>query len=188
MSTSASHHVPLIDLDDPGPAGDALREMARQRGRVVNFHRMIANSPVVARGVTGAVYGLWNESRLGRRLVELVILRVSRVCESEYEWAQHARLGRLAGVPEEQLDAIADWRGSDAFDDAERALLALVDASLERHVVDDELVDTVARFYEADHIIDIITTAGLYRTVAVLLRSFSVPLDDDVGTSSVSVT
>src|SRR5690606_22037398 len=46
--------------------------------------------------------------RLPRRDTELVILRVASRAGSEYEWTQHAAMGRRAGLTDAQVEALRE--------------------------------------------------------------------------------
>jgi alkylhydroperoxidase family enzyme len=59
----------------------------------------------------------------------LAILRGAQVSASEYEWAQHLRMARKAGVREAQIAALSEWRTSPEFDAREKAALQLAEAS-----------------------------------------------------------
>lgn len=74
-----------------------------------------------------ALAGLTRAGHPDHALAELVKLRASRVNNCRYCIDAHTAGARKAGVGDEQIAATADWRGSPAFDDRERAALALAD-------------------------------------------------------------
>src|SRR3546814_14388689 len=49
---------------------------------------------------------------------------------SMYEWTQHWRVARMLEIPEDDLVAVRDWKASDRFDRADRAVLAATDETL----------------------------------------------------------
>lgn len=59
---------------------------------------------------------------------ELVKIRVSQMNGCAYCLHMHTAEARGAGVPQEQLDVLAAWRESPAFDVRERAALAWAEA------------------------------------------------------------
>jgi alkylhydroperoxidase family enzyme len=81
-------------------------------GTPPNLYRALANHPAVVAAWTEFANTLRHGSRTPRALRELVILRGAQVCASEYEWAQHLRMARKAGVREAQIAALAAWRTS----------------------------------------------------------------------------
>ncbi|MEU6121103.1 carboxymuconolactone decarboxylase family protein [Streptomyces sp. NPDC047123] len=65
---------------------------------------------------------------LPQTTVELVQLRVSQINHSSVCVDGTARSAAVAGATEEQRAAVAGWRASTCFTDAERAALALAEA------------------------------------------------------------
>ena len=61
-------------------------------------------------------------------LRELIKMRVSQINGCAYCLDMHAPEARAAGVPQQQLDVLAAWRESPAFDARERAALAWAEA------------------------------------------------------------
>lgn len=67
-------------------------------------------------------YGtLWDEELLDPGLLEMVRLRIAQIHGSRAEMAVRHR---STGLSPEKIDALAQWRGSDLFDDRDRVLLA----------------------------------------------------------------
>lgn len=61
---------------------------------------------------------------LGKRLVELVYLRISQINGCAYCLEKHSHSLREEGVPQITLDSLAGWRVSRHFEPRERAALA----------------------------------------------------------------
>jgi len=74
-----------------------------------------------------ALAGLTRAGHPDHVLSELIKVRASLVNGCEYCVALHSDAARAAGVSEDQLIALADWRGSALFDDRETAALGLTD-------------------------------------------------------------
>lgn len=97
-------------------------------GEPPNIFKALGNNPQILRAYLRLGNGLWNHCGLDVATRELAILRSALNQGSKYEWHQHVRIGREAGLRDEQINALHDWHGSDIFDDREKALLAYVDA------------------------------------------------------------
>jgi AhpD family alkylhydroperoxidase len=69
-----------------------------------------------------------NGGPLEPALRELVRARASQVNGCAFCLEMHTRLGREAGVTQEQLDLLGGWRDAGCFTPRERAALALTDA------------------------------------------------------------
>jgi len=175
--------LPLVDPESgPPEAAALLREIAGERGQAFNVYRMLANSPEALRRVFSLSSWLWNESSLPPRLQELAILRVALLTRSEYEWARHRSLARRVGVPDEQVDALADWRERpDLFDALERAALRLTEeATVDVEASADAVAEVRALVGEAATL-ELVLLIGFYGMVSRFLRSLAVdaePGDD----------
>ena len=76
-------------------------------------------------------------------------------------------MGSALGVSDEKILALADYRTSPLYSEAERAALEYADAvTLSDRDVDDELFARVRRFYDDDALVEL--TALLNRRVAAL--------------------
>ena len=72
--------------------------------------------------------------------------------------------------------------GPDApgWSDVERALLRAVDELLGDALIGDETWSVLAGVLEEQQLMDVVFTVGAYDVLAMALRSFGVPLDDDL--------
>jgi AhpD family alkylhydroperoxidase len=86
------------------------------------------------------------------RTLELVHLRASQINGCSVCVDMHPRLARKAGETDERLFALAAWRDTPYFTDAERAALALTEAvtriSDRADPVPDEVWNEAARHYD----------------------------------------
>lgn len=80
-------------------------------------------SPTVYNALVQAKVAL-DKSPLGGALIELLYLRVSQINGCAFCLEMHSKALRNAGVAQSKLDALAGWRVSHHFSDAERAALA----------------------------------------------------------------
>ncbi|MBJ7365442.1 MAG: carboxymuconolactone decarboxylase family protein [Thermoleophilia bacterium] len=74
-----------------------------------------------------ALAGLTRAGHPDHVLSELIKVRASLVNGCEYCVVLHSDAARAAGVSEDQLIALADWRESTLFDDRVRAAMGLTD-------------------------------------------------------------
>jgi alkylhydroperoxidase family enzyme len=103
-------------------------------------------------------------------------MRSAQVTGAEYEWAHHWSMATGAGVAEAKLAALADWRGSDLFDERERAALAYAE-DLQANDVPDTTFAEVRRLFEPPEVIELTLTATFYANVARVLRALQVDLE-----------
>jgi alkylhydroperoxidase family enzyme len=147
-------------------------------GTPPNLYRALANHPAIVAAWTEFANTLRNGTRTPRALRELVILRGAQLMHSEYEWAQHLRMARRAGVREAQIEALANWRGSSEFDAREKAALALAEAVTEGQV-SDEVCREATRHFDHHDYVELAVTAGFYAMVARVLDALGVELEPE---------
>jgi alkylhydroperoxidase family enzyme len=147
-------------------------------GTPPNLYRGLANHPSIVAAWTEFANTLRHGSRTPRALRELVILRGAQLSASEYEWAQHLKMARKAGVREAQIAALADWRASAEFDLKEKAALALAEA-VTRGRVSDEVYEEARRHFDLHDYVELAVTAGFYAMVARTLDALGIQLEPD---------
>jgi len=168
--------VPLLDRPtDPGAAAQLDRVLAKT-GRIINLHRMLAYSPVLFRTSSETVMAMREGMSVSRATIELAILRTAHVAPSDYEWLQHVPMALQAGIRQAQIDAVqGDWRASAAFDDAERAILALTDATLAGRMPDETDADLIRQHHSAQQIVELVLIIGQYLGTARFIAVLGIP-------------
>lgn len=113
------------------------------------------NNPAMAvPGVMEALIALSSaiKGRVASRTLDLVYLRVSQINGCSVCVELHARDLKNTGETDERMFAVGAWRESPYFSDAERAALALAEASSRMSdrpdPVSDEIWDEAARYYD----------------------------------------
>lgn len=75
-------------------------------GRNTNLHKLLVNSPEMARAFGGMGGYIRFRSTLDARLRELAILQVGWLERSEYEFTHHVKIGREFGVTDADIEAM----------------------------------------------------------------------------------
>ncbi|MBW3537287.1 MAG: carboxymuconolactone decarboxylase family protein [Actinobacteria bacterium] len=113
--------------------------------------------------------------KLPARDRELLILRTAVNCRADYEWTQHARIGRAAGLTPTELDRIREgpgaWEGFDAL------LLRAADELHEASTLSDSTWASLAKVYDERQLIEVPMVVGHYHLVAYTLNSLGVQLE-----------
>src|SRR5262249_55429356 len=118
------------------------------------------------------------DSRTSRALRELVILRGAQLMRSEYEWAQHLKMARKAGVSEDQIRELSSWKKSNLFSAQEKAALLLAESVTNGHV-SDEVYAEVTRHFDHHDYVELSITAAFYAMVGRMLDAMGVQLEPD---------
>ena len=176
--------MPRIPYVDEATAPERVREELGKLPAKLNVFRMLANAPTLfgpwAR-LGGAILG---RMKLDPRLRELVILRVSRLAPSDYEWTQHVTIGKVCGVTDAQIEALAAGRADDpAFDATDRLVLRVTDEAVRDVKVSDATFAEAASRFSHQEVVEILMTAGFYRMLAAVLESTGVEIDAPAGTA-----
>src|SRR5262245_55710836 len=166
--------TPLADFEP------AMRErLEKLWGTPPNLYHCLANHPRLVAAWSDFSSALRHDTRTPRALRELVILRGAQLMRSEYEWAQHLRMARKAGVTDAQIAALAHWRASREFDAREKAALALGEAVTNGRVTDAVHAEAMRHFDQHDYV-EIALVAAFYAMVGRMLDAMGVELEPDM--------
>jgi len=147
-------------------------------GTPPNLYRCLANHPALVAAWSDFSRALRHGTRTPRALRELVILRGAQLMRSEYEWAQHLKMARKAGVCEAQIAALPSWKTSAEFDAKEKAALLLAEAVTQGKVSDDVYAEAMRHFDHHDYV-ELSLTAAFYAMVGRMLDALGVQLEPD---------
>jgi 4-carboxymuconolactone decarboxylase len=116
-------------------------------------------------------------STLSKRDRELVTVRIGWVRRGEYEWAQHVRMAKSAGLSDEQVDAIMAGADSPVWDSRDAALLRAVDEIAADRYVSDQTWKRLAEDFDRQQLMDLVFTIGAYDLMAMAFNTFGLQLD-----------
>jgi AhpD family alkylhydroperoxidase len=109
MSNEGSR-VKLLERDAVASEAATLFDaLLAQRGVVPNMFKVLAYSPDIAKGVAGFLKSLLSDGALPGWYKELVAVRVSILCESEYAIRAHSISAQKKGASSAQIAGVADF-------------------------------------------------------------------------------
>jgi alkylhydroperoxidase family enzyme len=111
---------------------------------------------------------------------ELLILRVAHQRDSRYEWAQHVYQAGVVGLSTQEIERVRLGAEADGWDELEAALLAAADELLADARIGDTTYAVLSRVLETRQLMDVVFTVGTYEVFAMAMRTFDVPLDEDL--------
>lgn len=149
-----------------------------ERGTVLHLCQMLLQSPAVAKGWLSYLTAIRQQTSLSGALRELVIMRVAELNGAPYEADQHAPIALKEGVTQQQLDALREWKASDAFSALERAVLAYTDAMTRQIQVPDDVFATVQKHLSAAHLVELTATVAAYNMVSRFLEALQIHSHD----------
>src|ERR1700712_2709593 len=92
--------LPYLEADQIAPE---YRDML---SRNTNLHKMLVNSPDMARAFTGLGGYIRHRSKLDPRLRELAIIQVGWLAQIEYEFTHHVKIGKEFGVTDADIQGM----------------------------------------------------------------------------------
>lgn len=157
------------------PAADLPEELPVHN----NLVRATYNNPSMHRGFASLSGRVHSASHLPARTRELVVLRVVGMLGADYEWQQHERAARQAGVSEDEIDGLRAGN-LDSFDAAERAAVVFAGAVEERRV--DDVCWAEARSHFSDvELSDLAMLAAFYGLASRLVLALDVDRETEGG-------
>jgi alkylhydroperoxidase family enzyme len=167
----------LTAMTPPGSRQSLTGDVDRQGANILGA---LAHHPALAKAFFTLNGHLLRATTLTPRQRELVVMRVAVLRQSSYEWAQHVFLARHAGMTDLEIAWIAWGPGAPIWDELEAALLRAVGELDRDGVIADETWAVLIEHLDARQVLDVIFTAGAYATIAWMVESLGIELDDDL--------
>jgi alkylhydroperoxidase family enzyme len=145
--------------------------------RGVNGVGVILRHPALAKAFLTFNNHVAVASSLSRRTRELLILRISWLRRSEYEFVQHQVLGRKAGLSEAEVERVQFGPDAPGWDPVEADLLRAVD---ELHVdarIHDATWSRLSADFSTSQLMDLVFAVGCYEILAMAFKTFGVQLE-----------
>jgi alkylhydroperoxidase family enzyme len=159
---------------------DPVTEPGTATGTPGNWWTVFALSPDVLAHAQAGFALLGSKARvLTPYQRELALTRTGFAAGSQFVFSQHSKAARAAGIPEEKLAAIPAWGASDAFDAADRAILAYTDELvLADGRVQDATFAAVKSVLADEAILELTYAVGTYRMHTMVTRALRLEYDD----------
>jgi len=172
--------IETVEKDQWSPAQRELLEPFERSGRLYNVFKTMANHPDLARDWLKFATYILQRNSLPTRDREILILRIGWLCQAEYEFAQHARIGKSVGMTDVEIARLRMPCEAAGWSDHERLLLRATDQLHADAMIDDATWQGLAKTYDQRQIMDLVFTVGQYNLVSMALNSFGVQLDTDL--------
>jgi 4-carboxymuconolactone decarboxylase len=160
---------------------DAQKQMLASRADY-NIYKTLAHHPDLYARWSPLGQFLLNGSSLPPREREIAMLRMGWLCQSEYEWSQHARIAKSsAGMTDAEVHRIAEGPKAAGWSDFERALLRMVDELRYDTMISDATWQALRTKYSDQQIMEALFTTAQYQLVSMALNSLGVQLDPELA-------
>jgi alkylhydroperoxidase family enzyme len=171
--------LPLIDPDTT--SGDARAAFDRMPVKL-NVFKMLAHAETSFIPAMRLANAILHKQKLGHVHRELLILQVAQRERAAYEWRQHVPIALGLGVTQRQIDCVEQGKyDDDAFDDAERALLAFGTEVIGNVRVSDAVFAAMRPHFSDQEIVEAILAIGVYMMIARLTEATETDLDPAAG-------
>jgi 4-carboxymuconolactone decarboxylase len=169
--------VPRLAPVDETNLTEAQRDMLASRGNL-NIYRTLANHVDLYNRWSPLGQFILSGSSIQPRHREMAMLRMGWLCQSEYEWAQHARIAKGApGLKDDDIHAIAEGPGAAQWTQADRAVLKMADELRYDAMVSEATWGELLKTYSPRQIMELVFTAAQYQLVSMALNSLGVQLE-----------
>ena len=148
---------------------------SRPRATLTGPFAVLIHTPDIAEAADRLVNYYRGNSKLGRRLIELIILLVVRDATVQYAWSVHEPHALQHGLSQDTIDAIRA-RKQPAFTRAdERLIYDLVTELLTTKTASTATFERAKAEFGLDGVIEAVTCTGLYGMIGLVLNAFDVP-------------
>jgi 4-carboxymuconolactone decarboxylase len=121
-----------------------------------------------------------SKSTLPGRERELAILRVGWLCQAEYEWGHHVRIGLREGLTDAEIQRVTEGPDAPGWSPLDRLLLRAVDELHEDQILSDATWQGLSSHYGLEQCMDLIFAIGQYHLVSMALNSLGVQREPGV--------
>ena len=160
----------------PEPFAQAMNALMRGADPLVLFTTLAKHDRAWAKFSGG---GMLDKGPRPLRERELAIDRTTARCGCEYEYGVHIRgFGKKAGIDEAQQAALVHGESGDPVWSApERALIATVDALLDRKRLSGDEWRHLREHYSEEQALEVIQLVAFYHGVSLICGALDLPLE-----------
>ncbi|MCC8970206.1 carboxymuconolactone decarboxylase family protein [Bradyrhizobium brasilense] len=162
--------LPYLEADQVAPE---YRDMLK---RNTNLHKLLVNSPDMARAFNGVGGYIRFKSKLDPRLRELAILQVGWLEQSEYEFTHHVKIGKEFGVTDEDIQSlIAETKGQPSkLEPLAKAILKGAREMVRGLAMSEATFAEIKRELSDEHMTDLVLTIAFYCAVVRVLATMQI--------------
>lgn len=171
---------PVSGVDDPSLNAEQKAMLADRPD--YNLYKTLVHHTELYNRWTPLGRVILNNSTLAPRHREIIMLRMGWLCQSEYEWAQHARIATAEniGMTEAEVHRIAADPDASEWTPFERTLMDMVDELRYQAMISDTTWNALRAEYSLQETMDAMFTAAQYQLVSMVLNSTGIQLDPEL--------
>ncbi len=158
---------------EPDQVAEQYRDMLK---RNTNLHKLLVNSPEMARAFSGLGGYIRNRSKLDPRLRELAILQVGWLEKSEYEFTHHVKIGKEFGVTDADIEGLmAETAGKPSkLEPLAKAVLRGAREMVRDLAMSEATFAEIKKELSNEHMVDLVLTIAFYCAVVRVLATMQI--------------
>ena len=162
--------LPYLEPDQVAPE---YRDMLK---RNTNLHKLLVNSPDMAKAFNGLGNFIRHKSKLDPRLRELAILQVGWMEKSEYEFTHHVKIGKEFGVTDADIEGLfAETAGrQSSLEPLTKAILRGAREMAKNLGMSDATFAEIKKELSDEHMTDLVLTIAFYCAVVRVLATMKI--------------
>jgi 4-carboxymuconolactone decarboxylase len=168
---------PRLAVVDPGNLTEAQRDMLGSRGNL-NIYKTLAHHVDLYNRWSPLGQFILNGSSISPRHREMAMLRMGWLCQSPYEWSQHARIAKTVGVTEAELHRIAEGPSAQGWSDIDRAVLTMADELRYDTMISDATWAALRKTYSDTQVMELLYTSAQYQLVSMALNTLGIQIEE----------
>jgi alkylhydroperoxidase family enzyme len=167
--------VPYLDQSDLPP------EYKDLLARPIALNRAMANNPEASKAMSVLAMHIRHNSKLNPRLREMAILQVGYLAKSAYEYSHHVKLGREAGVSDDDIRAIGEETAGrpTKLDPLARTVLRAAREMTDDLAMSDATFAELEKALGREQVIDLALAVAFYNAVVRLLATLQIDVEPE---------
>jgi len=162
---------PVAHLEGEGSDGRV------EAGKPLGILTVLANQPKLLGPLLGWASAIVLEGALPRRAYEMLALRASANCRSDFEWGHHAVYGRAAGLSDEEITRIVAGPDAPGWSDDDAMLLRAADELHADYADQRTTWAALAARHQPSQLVEIPLVVGHYMMLSMLANAAGVPVE-----------
>ncbi len=145
-------------------------------GEVTTMYRVMLNNPELVRSARPVGEYFLLHGTLAVRDRELMVLRVAWLCQAPFEWGEHVKIARKAGLTTADIERIVRGSTAPEWNERDRALLQSVEELKDSAMISDATWAVLARSFNEKQLVELPMLVGQYLATAFWQNSLRIPL------------
>jgi alkylhydroperoxidase family enzyme len=168
---------PLEEWDDEMRALAVKPPPGHEQVRSI-FLAVLLHNPEFVRSYRDILTHFLVRGALPLRIRELAILRVAWLTQVPFEWGEHVKLGKQAGLTSGEIERVTQGSSASGWTDEDRAVLCAAEELIQHAMISDSTWSTLAGFLRPGLLIELVACVGQYQALGYLYNALRIPLSD----------